>query len=373
MRFLPPNRVALVNQTRQFGDICCDSLSFPMTSTADDVALSRFSLEDFAEQDRMAAWRDLYGRLVLNADLTPLPDHSLHADVTVRMLPGLSITSASMSAFRYERGAEQLTDGNDGLVLVMGSHDAMMVQRGCEVRWSAGDGLLVSSADPVAMVCPAPAKILCLHVPRQALAPLVSSVDSSVMQPIARSTEALKLLVNYVGALQENYALATPQLRHHVASHVHDLIAVALGATRDAAALADGRGVRAARLRAIKADIIDHLNHSNLTVATVARRHAVTPRQVQRMFEADGTTFSQFVLGRRLARAHRLLVNPRYADRPVSAVAFEVGFGDVSYFNRTFRRQYGAPPSDVRESARRGQIIGTPSRTEEGRSTIREA
>ncbi len=361
MRSLPPNRVALVNQTQQSGDICCDSLSFPMTSPANDVAVSRFSLEDFAEQDRMAAWRDLYGRLVLKADLAPLPDHSLHADVTVRMLPGLSITSASMSAFRYERGAEQLADGNDGLVLVMGSHDAMMVQRGCEVTWRAGDALLVSSADPVAMVCPAPAKILCLHVPRPALAPLVSSVDSSVMQPIARSTEALKLLVSYVGALQDDYALATPQLQHHVASHVHDLIAVALGATRDAAAVADGRGVLAARLRAIKADIIDHLNHGNLTVAAVARRHGVTPRQVQRMFEGDGTTFSQFVLGRRLARAHRLLVNPRYADRPVSAVAFEVGFGDVSYFNRTFRRQYGAPPSDVRESARRELIANSGS------------
>ncbi|WP_244065631.1 AraC family transcriptional regulator [Bradyrhizobium sp. Ce-3] len=357
-----------MNQTRHFGDTCCDSLSFPMTPTADDVALSRFSLDDFAEQDRMAAWRDLYGRLVLNADLTPLPDHSLRADVTVRMLPGLSITSASMSAFRYERGPEQLADGNDGLVLVMGSHDAVMVQRGREVTWSAGDALLVSSADPAAMICPAPAKILCLHVPRPALAPLVSRVDASVMQPIARSTEALRLLVNYVGALQKDYALA-PQLRHHVASHVHDLIAVALGATRDAAALADGRGVRAAQLRAIKADIIDHLNRCSLTIAAVARRHSVTPRQVQRLFEVDGTTFSEFVLGRRLARAHRLLVNPRYADLPVSTVAFEVGFGDVSYFNRTFRRQYGAPPSDVREAARRGLIIGTPSGTPEGHSS----
>ncbi|MGY4479099.1 hypothetical protein [Bradyrhizobium sp. USDA 3364] len=58
-----------MNETRQFGDAWCDSLSFPMTSSADDVALSRFSLEDFAEQNRMAAWRDLYGRLVLKADL----------------------------------------------------------------------------------------------------------------------------------------------------------------------------------------------------------------------------------------------------------------------------------------------------------------
>ena len=327
-----------------------------MTSTADHVALSRFSLGDFAEQDRMAAWRDLYGRLVLQADLAPLSDHPLHADVTVRVLPGVSITSASMSAFCYERGAEQLADGNDGIALVVSSHGARMMQCGREVTSNAGDALLVSSADPIAMVCPAPAQLLCFHVPRAALAPLVSSVDRAVMRPIARSTEALKLLTSYIGALQEDYALATPELCHHVAAHVHDLIAVALGATHDAAVLANGRGVPAARLRAIKADVIGHLNRADLTVVAVARRHGVTPRHVQRMFESDGTTFSQFVLGQRLARAHRLLVNPRYAGRAVGTIAFEVGFGDLSYFCRAFRRQYGATPSDVREAARRGPV-----------------
>jgi transcriptional regulator GlxA family with amidase domain len=29
------------------------------------------------------------------------------------------------------------------------------------------------------------------------------------------------------------------------------------------------------------------------------------------------------------------------------------GFGDVSCFNRTFRRRYGAAPSDMREAAQR--------------------
>jgi len=59
------------------------------------------------------------------------------------------------------------------------------------------------------------------------------------------------------------------------------------------------------------------------------------------------------VLGGRLAHVHRMLTDPRYGDRSISAVAYEAGFGDLSYFNRTFRRRYGATPSDVRESARR--------------------
>jgi AraC-like DNA-binding protein len=57
------------------------------------------------------------------------------------------------------------------------------------------------------------------------------------------------------------------------------------------------------------------------------------------------------VLTQRLARAYRRLSDARFAHRPVSAIAYEAGFGDLSYFNRTFRRTYGATPSDVRARA----------------------
>ncbi|HEY7458682.1 MAG TPA: helix-turn-helix transcriptional regulator [Xanthobacteraceae bacterium] len=74
----------------------------------------------------------------------------------------------------------------------------------------------------------------------------------------------------------------------------------------------------------------------------------MTPRYVQLLFEREGTTFSEYVLNKRLARAHRMLADPRYVTWTVTDVALEAGFGDVSYFNRRFRRRYGARPTDVR-------------------------
>jgi hypothetical protein len=49
--------------------------------------------------------------------------------------------------------------------------------------------------------------------------------------------------------------------------------------------------------------------------------------------------------------AHRMLTDPHRADEKISTVAFDSGFSDVSYFNRMFRRRYGAAPSDVRAEA----------------------
>jgi len=52
--------------------------------------------------------------------------------------------------------------------------------------------------------------------------------------------------------------------------------------------------------------------------------------------------------GNRLALAYRKLRSHRFSARTISSVAHDAGFGDLSYFNRTFRRRYGIAPSDAR-------------------------
>jgi AraC-like DNA-binding protein len=93
------------------------------------------------------------------------------------------------------------------------------------------------------------------------------------------------------------------------------------------------------------------LRDGDVSVTALAGRHRVSARYIQRLFESDGTTLSKFVLGQRLAQAYRMLADPRQGDRMIGTLAFEVGFGDLSTFNREFRRHYGATPSDVRAAA----------------------
>jgi AraC-like DNA-binding protein len=183
--------------------------------------------------------------------------------------------------------------------------------------------------------------------------PLVPRLEDAIMRPLPRDGNALRLLQGYVRTLGRGAVPETPELRRLAASHVHDLLALAIGASRDAAAIAEGRGVRVARLHAIKADITAHLGERELTVGAVAARQRLSPRYVQMLFEADGTTFTQYVLGRRLVRAHRMLTDPRHAGSTIGAIALDAGFGDLSTFNHAFRRLYGGSPSDVRAAARR--------------------
>jgi len=249
----------------------------------------------------------------------------------------------------------ELLDGNDDLVLtIITSGNTRASQRGRDIELGPGQAVLQSSAEAGNMVVPvSPSRFVGLRLPRKAVALLVRDPEEMLIRPLPANTEAMRLLALYIRELDDSYQLATAELRGAVVRHLVDLGALIIGANRDAVAAAEDGGVAAARLAAVKADINDNLSYGDLTLPAVAARLRLTPRHIQRLFESVGSTFSEFVLGQRLARAHHLLTDPRHSGSTIGTIAFEVGFGDLSYFNRTFRRHYGATPSDIRAVPRR--------------------
>jgi hypothetical protein len=78
--------------------------------------------------------------------------------------------------------------------------------------------------------------------------------------------------------LREYADIADPTLCKVIATHIYDLMALAIGATRDGRQIAMARGVRAARMKAIKPDFAAN---PSLGLAAIAARQRVTPRYVQ--------------------------------------------------------------------------------------------
>jgi AraC-like DNA-binding protein len=269
-------------------------------------------------------------------------------------MPGLVVTTMTFSAVRVERTRKLTTDGNDDCLLsCLGSSGHRVVHRGREVAPSPGTATLLSMSDPFARAFADNSRAVTIRVPRKALLTTVPGLEDYFGRVVVQDSEALRLLTRYVELLDQNSQLMSGALRRLVVTHVHDLMALTLGASRDAAEIAGGRGLRAARLHAIKADIMNSLSAPGLSLTEVAARHRVTPRYVQALFEQEDATFSGFLLDGRLAHVYRVLRDPVQLPRSISSIVYEAGFGDLSHFNRTFRRRYGATPSDVRAQAMR--------------------
>jgi AraC-like DNA-binding protein len=317
------------------------------------IGILRCALGDAPEREGRVLLRNFFEPLGIRYEVEPLGDVPFDIDITVQTLPGLMFLAGKMHGSRTtrtRRGSDP-TDDVGLMVNLRGPH--LVGQRGREIVLGDGEATLVSLTDPLVCTQRPPGDLLVLRFPKARLAPLLTGGPNRFLRLIPCGTPGLGLLADYVAITRDEQKMAAPDLPRLMATHLFDLMTVTLGATRDAAEVAQGRGVRAALLHAIKQDIARNLERPNLSVAALALRHGCTPRFIQRLFESEGTTFTEYVLAQRLVRAHRVLSDPRGAGEKISTVAYDCGFGDVSYFNRLFRQRYGAAPSDVREKARR--------------------
>ena len=315
------------------------------------IGMLRFSAKSAPEPERLMLFREFFERLGVRYDATPVDD-LIEIDLTLQGLPGIQLLSGKLQGARYRRMRESGDPTEDVGLVVNAGGPHLISQRGREVVLGDGDATLVSLTEPLDTTHRPPGDMLVLRVPRPQLAPRLADAQDCVLRRIPYGTPALGLMTDYVNVAWQEQTLADGDLQRVLVPHLYDLMAVAIGATRDAMHMAQDRGLRAARLHAIKQDIATHLDQAGLSVSALAARYRCTPRFVQRLFETDGTTFTEYVLAQRLARAHRMLTDPRRDSEKISTVAYDCGFGDVSYFNRVFRRSYGAAPSDVRAQAR---------------------
>jgi AraC-like DNA-binding protein len=313
----------------------------------------RFSTADYAPRERLAVWQEIYGRSLSKQDVEPIDTEMFGADVIFRKLPDLSTMTGSRSAAIYRRNRNQL-DGDNLFVTVALAGGFEATQLGRTSRMAVGDALVGTGAEPITARVFGGYRSITLSVPLRVISSRVTALDAAFGRRIPAENPALRLLTRYVDLIEELDDLASPELKRNAVTHVHDLLVLALGATRDAAAVAKLRGGRAACLRDIKTDVERRLGDEDLSIASIAARHRLPVRYVQRLFEADGTTFTEFVLERRLARAHCRLGDPRLDGESIGTIAFEAGFTNQAYFNRAFRSRYGTSPSDVRAQAKRG-------------------
>jgi AraC-like DNA-binding protein len=318
---------------------------------SNDCTVVRFSTADYAPRERFAAWREVYGRTLQRLDIEPLVVRQFHAAATLLRMPGLALMAGRRSASVYHRRREFIDHDDVGFTCGLTSN-YQAHQFGRTIEMGRGQAIVMTGAEPAFLRVPKLGRYINLRVPVRCLSPLIADLNAAYGRPIPAESPALQLLTRYVGILQEAGTFAVPELRRRAVVHIHDLIALAIGATRDAAETAKNRGARAARLRAIKEDIAAWLDQPDLSVATIAVHHRIKPRWIQRLFESEGTTFTEYVLVQRLARAHRLLTDPLQRNQKICTMALDIGFGDLSYFNRAFRRRYGMTPSELRAAAR---------------------
>jgi AraC family transcriptional regulator len=123
----------------------------------------------------------------------------------------------------------------------------------------------------------------------------------------------------------------------------HELVCGRRHASVEAPPRDRARAVEAARW-------IEANSHEPIDLESAARQAGLSAFHFLRTFAGVlGVTPHQYLLRSRLRRAARLLADE---GLPITDVAYDVGFGDLSNFVRTFHRAAGVSPRGFRKAAR---------------------
>jgi AraC-like DNA-binding protein len=297
---------------------------------------------------------DLYADLA-KVNVSPVDSAPLDISVSLRLLPEAAIAAIQASACIVERTKAQVADGNDDLVLAFVLDGAAIIRQ-CgrdEAVLRQGESYLYLNDRPHTTTVSPGTNSLHISMPRAWFVRTAKGTDVVAEGKLAPAAER-SLLAQYARLLTAEGPLPA-HLAGMAVGHLRDLAVLSLGAGQDAAEKAKKRGLRAARLEAVKVDIAANVGNPRLSLDWLAARHGISPRSLRALFYGESTSLTDFVLEARLSHAHRLLTRDYVEDRNIGAIALQSGFGDLSWFHQAFRRRFAMTPADAREAARNGR------------------
>ncbi|MEZ0168349.1 helix-turn-helix transcriptional regulator [Microvirga sp. TS319] len=311
----------------------------------------RLSTNDVPRQERLAFAHDFLGRHIGGRVLVPADPENFRVDIEAMFLPsGLTVGQGFYSPVSGTRTRDLLQDGCEQYLLLIHNQDyEISIEGKAAFKVAAGDVVFLSEGTCNEFRYGKPTVVGGVSLDRHIIADLAPRLELEASYLIPSSADGMPLLANYVETLRRHPPLSV-KVAAMAARHVYDLTSVVLDGFVRGGAERNERSKAVARRRLIQQDILQGLSDPGLSIDAVARRQGVTPRYIQRLFESEGRTFTEFVRDARLDLAYRLLQEGGDSYR-ITTIAYDVGFSDLSTFSRAFRQRFNATPSDVKRSA----------------------
>ena len=212
--------------------------------------------------------------------------------------------------------------------------------RSPDLRVREGDLIAITTAQPYRLKFSSEFRQLVISVP-------VGSLDSKWQAVNVRELGKLAHLgcdvMRYLQAVthRDSYQIDESEFRK---DHLLDFLWILLTASiqmPERAAVSRGE-----RFAAIERHIAAEFRNPELNPESAANALGISLRTLYKAFQQTPTTFQALLLEHRLKAAQYLLSTDGVCGRAISDIAFEVGFSDLSHFNRRFKQRFEQTPRE---------------------------
>jgi AraC-like DNA-binding protein len=313
------------------------------------ITTTNLTVDHMGEADRFAYWREQWCQSTagVTGELAPGERNGFYARATMWTAPCVIRMRLETGPFRVSRGMPEISRHSleNWICLYQELSDGAAFQHARNEFTTRRDDLLLT--DPTIPICSRPRSVHDYRrwmLPRAWIEPHLPAGRGPLSVQLAGSHGINGLVQAYLHALNNAIDECDSAQLPGVIDNFCRLLALACGGGPG-----DQRAAtRAAKLQQVKDYIALHLSEPDLAPARVAAAMKISVRQLHLLFEPTGTSFSEHVQGRRLKECRAILEGPSSRARSITDIAYAWGFNNLASFYRTFRREFGVSPGELR-------------------------
>lgn len=307
--------------------------------------LKSWSTEGLKTDQALAFWNDAVCSAFLNVQTKrERASSAFHASMQSHDLGSLALNHLQAQAYRVSGGPG--TEPQWAFINLHQAGHCRLRQHGREQYLEPGDVSINLGSTPFDFQFADGMRMTCVRLPYAGLAARTLRLHEAAARPLP-SEGATALFLGYLRTLVANIEHMPPWQVEQAATCLMDLLAMAIDC-HPSAGLPARVSMRDALYQSARLYLGQHYADASLSPATLAAHLNLAPRTLQALFQEHGTTVTESLLSLRLQAAERLLSRERHLL--VADIAYHVGFSDLSYFNRAFRRRFGMTPRECRSA-----------------------
>lgn len=314
----------------------------------EDAMSMQFNTDSVAPKERSAYWQEVVCNTFVPLECQFAAPEAFQGRLRVSRLGELTVVDVSAQQQTVVRDANRIGFGHEDYVLLSLARQgrSLVVQEGREALLDAGDFAIYDTRRPYRLHFDGAFHQTVVQIPRASLQQRLGNLEYLTALPMSRTNPFERLAFDFLLGLSGlDGQLDEPQ-RLRLGGQGLDLLAMALS-ERGKSVLTQGSR-RTALLFRIKDYVQARLGNAEMDLAEVSAHFGITSRYVNSLFQQEETSFGRYVLVSRLQACARDLREPALARRQIGEIAYRWGFGDMAYFCRVFKGQFGVAAREYR-------------------------
>lgn len=305
---------------------------------------------ELPKKDQFSFWREAICDEFSHLDCKQIGEGEFNGEIRGGMgIPNLSFAEVISDPQYVERSKHQIARSSEAnfFISFQLAKQGLVRQAGREALLKPGHFALYDSARPYSLTFNERFHQFIVQMPYEVLSRHLVNPEQYTAIPMSGESGLGAVLTQFIFSLvrEVNSAQKVPA---ELSENLVNMIAMAFSSSVMLEQLGDQSVVRDSLKQRILQYIDNNLCDPSLTNQCIADAQGISTRYLHKLFQGEEETLHALILNRRLEKGRHLLQDVNYAGHSIEQVAYSLGFVSPSHFSRSFKKHFGASPSDHR-------------------------